>query len=140
MKPMSDVYEYRRGPSKGPIWLAFIGVVLLLVAVVQFGADHLMWLVWAAGAVAIAWILLPQPVAGIRVDDDTLTLAAWRRPHPIPLDDIAHLRFRDTGLESEVSIMYRNGDQEEIFSGDLPDIDTLIGVMAKRGIPVRDMS
>jgi len=137
---MSDVYEYRRGPSKGPIWLAFIGVVLLLVAVIQYDADHLMWLVWAAAAVMIAWMLLPQPVAGIQVDDDTLTLAAWRQPRAIPLDDIAHLRYSDTGIEPEVSVVFRNGEEEDIFSGDLPDIDTLIRVMAKRGIPVRDVS
>lgn len=137
---MSDVYEYRRGPSKGPVWLAFMGVVILLVAVTQFGADHLMWLVWAAGAVMIAWMLLPQPVAGIRVDKDTLTLAAWRQPRAVPLDDIAHLRYSDAGLETEVTIVYRNGDHEDVFSGDLPDIDVLINVMANHGIPVRDMS
>ena len=137
---MSDVYEYRRAPNKGPIWLAFLGVVALLIAVTQFGAIQLIWLVWAAAAVTIAWMLLPQPISGIMIDDHTLVLAAWREPRPIPLDDIAHLRVNEVGIETEVWIVFRNGDEEAIFAGDLPDIDTLITVLAVRGVPVRDVS
>jgi hypothetical protein len=140
MKNMSDVYEYRRAPNKGPIWLAFIGVVLLFVAVIYFEATQLQIIAWGLGAVLIAWMLLPKPVSGIRIDSDHLTLAAWRKPRPIPLDDIAHLRVNDAGIDTEIAIVYRNGDVEDVFSGDLPDIDTLIAVLAERGIPVRDVS
>jgi len=137
---MSELYEYRRAPTKGPVWLAFIGVVILLVGVIQFGATQLLWLVWVLGAITIAWMLLPQPISGIRIDADHLVLSAWRNPRPIPLDDIAHLRVNDTGLEAEVAIVYRDGKVEDIFAGDLPDIDTLITVLAERGVPVRDVS
>jgi len=137
---MSELYEYRRAPTKGPVWLAFIGVVILLVGVIQFGATQLLWLVWVLGAITIAWMLLPQPISGIRIDADHLVLSAWRNPRPIPLDDIAHLRVNDAGLEAEVAIVYRNGKVEDIFAGDLPDIDTLITVLAERGVPVRDVS
>lgn len=137
---MSDVYEYRRAPNKGPIWLAFIGVVMLLVGVIYFKATQLQALVWVMGALLVAWMLLPQPISGIRIDKDHLTLAAWRNPRRIPLDDIAHLRVSEAGLDTQVAIVYRNGDVEDIFSGDLPDIDTLIAVLAERGIPVRDVS
>jgi len=137
---MSEVYEYRRAPNKGPVWLAFIGVVLLLVGVIQFGATQLLWLVWVLGAITIAWMLLPQPVSGIRIDANHLVLSAWRNPRSVPLDDIAHLRVNDTGLEAEVVIVYRDGGAENVFAGDLPDIDTLIAVLAERGIPVRDVS
>lgn len=136
---MSDVYEYRRAPNKGPILIALLGVVLLLVAVIQFDATQLLWMVWSCAAVTIAWMLLPQPISGIRIDANHLVLAAWRKPRTIPLDDIAHLRVNDAGLEIEVAIVYRSGDQEDIFAGDLPDIDTLISVLADRGIPVRDV-
>lgn len=137
---MSDVYEYRRAPNRGPVWLALIGVILLLVAVIQFGATQLTWLVWVAAAVTIAWMILPQPVSGIRIDRDHLVLAAWRKPRPIALDDIAHLRVDDSGLETHTTIVYRNGKEEVIFAGDLPDVDTLIMVLADRGIPVREVA
>ncbi|MEJ8563212.1 hypothetical protein QTO30_19690 [Yoonia sp. GPGPB17] len=135
---MSDVYEYRRAPNKGPVWLALIGAIMLLVGVVHYGATQFEWLAWAAAAVTIAWMLLPRPVAGIRIDSTHLVLAAWRNPRPVPLDDIAHLQIRDTALENEVTIIYRNGSEEVILSNDLPDADTLIAVLAERGIPVRD--
>lgn len=137
---MSKVYEYRRAPSKGAIWLALVGVVMLLIAVIYYGASELQMLVWVAGAVTVAWMLMPKPVAGIRIDATHLVLSAWRNPRPIPLDDIAHLRVREEDPETEVSIVYRNGEEEDIFAGDLPDIDTLITVLATRGIPVRDVS
>ena len=42
-------------------------------------------------------------------------------------------------METNIAIVYRDGAQEAIFAGDLPDIDTLVVVMAQRGIPVRDV-
>ena len=89
---MSDVYEYRQSSSKGVIWLALAGAALLMFAVWFYDAYHLLWLVWIFGAVTIAWVLIPQRVAGNRLDNRHLTLSAWHQPRPIPLDDIAHLR------------------------------------------------
>lgn len=136
---MIEVYEFRRAPSKGVIWLAMAGVALLLAAVVLNQAYHLMWLLWVSGSITAAWMLLPKKIAGIRVDDTHLTLSAWRHPRPILLDDIAHLRITEESVETHVSIVFKNGDEEGIFTGDLPDLDTLIVVMAERGIPVRDI-
>ncbi|MEO0904463.1 MAG: hypothetical protein AAFX89_06795 [Pseudomonadota bacterium] len=137
---MSDVYEYRRAPTRGAVWLALIGAITLLVGVVHYEATHLKWVAWGCMAVTIAWMLLPRPVAGIQIDNTHLILAAWRDPRPIALDDIAHLRFGDLGPESNVTIVYRHGEEEPIFANDLPDVDTLITVLAERGIPVRDVS
>lgn len=134
---MNEVFEYRRAPGKGAIWLATTAVVLLLVAVVVNGADHLVWLVWVCGALTFAWMLIPKPVAGIRVDDDFLVTSAWRNPRYIPLDNIAHLRATEVSNTTEIVIVYKDGTQEGLLSGDMPDIDTLVDVMAARGIPVR---
>jgi hypothetical protein len=136
---MNQVYEYRQTPSKGAIWLAIIGVMLLLAAVVINSAEHLMWLVWVSGGVTLAWMIVPKPISGIRIDDDYLVLSAWRNPKPLPLDSIAYLRAVDGNDENPVTIFFKDGSQEGIFAGDLPDIDTLISVMAERGIPVRDV-
>lgn len=136
---MDNVYEFRRAPSKGAMWLAMIAVAMLLAAVVLNQAYDLLWLLWVAGAVTVTWMLLPKQVAGIRVDHEYLTLSAWRNPRPIPLDEIAYLQVTHESLEAGVSIVFKNGDVRGIFTGDLPDLDTLIDVMALRGIPVRDI-
>lgn len=121
------------------MWLAMAAVTMLLATVVLNEAYHLMWLLWVSGAITLAWMLLPKQIAGIRVDDEHLTLSAWRNPRPIPLDDIAYLQVTEESLETQVSIVFKNGDVQGIFAGDLPDLDTLINVMAQRGIPVRDV-
>ncbi|MEO1639705.1 MAG: hypothetical protein AAFU41_10720 [Pseudomonadota bacterium] len=136
---MSEVYEYRRAPSKGAILLGTICLVLLVFVVMMTERDYLIWPAWAFGAATIAWMLLPRPVAGIRVDDEYLVLSAWRTPKYVPLDDISHLRATRVSIETEIAIVYKDGRQEGIFAGDLPDIDTLVFVMAERGIPVRDV-
>lgn len=136
---MNEVFEYRRAPNRGVIWLCAIMIVVLIGIVSLGNARNLIWLIWALGAVLIFWMLLPKPVAGIRVDDDHLILGAWRRPRFIALDDIAYLRATSVSADSDVTIVYKDGREEGAFAGDMPDIETLAYVMAIRGVPVRDI-
>lgn len=134
---MNEVYAYRSAPGKGAIWLALAGMALVLASAVITGRQDLMQLVWVFGAVTLAWMLIPRHAAGIRIDDETLVLSAWRKPQPVPLDDIAYLRATPANIQTDVTIVFKDGREQQIFAGDLPDIDTLVTVMALRGIPVR---
>lgn len=136
---MNEVYEYRRAPGRGAIWLCALMISFLTSVVILGGAQDLLWLICVLGAVMILWMMLPKPVAGIRVDDDHLVLGAWRRPRPILLDDIAYLRATAISADSDVTIVYKDGREEGAVAGDMPDIETLSYVMALRGIPVRDI-
>lgn len=136
---MNEVYEYRRAPNRGVIWLCAMTIVILICVVSISAATHLLWLVWALAAAMLFWMLLPKPVAGIRIDDEHLVLGAWRNPRQIPLDDIAYLRATSVSADSDVTIVYKDGREEGTFAGDLPDIETLSYVLALRGIPVRDI-
>ena len=136
---MNDVYEYRHAPGKGAIWLAAFGVVLLLMAVLIAEASHLMPLVWVASAVTLAWMIVPKPVYGIKVDTEFLVLSAWRKPRFVRLEDIAYLRASNISDETNIAIVFKNGQEEGVFAADLPDVDTLVYVMAEHGIPVRDI-
>lgn len=138
-KKMNKTFEYRNAPSKGAIWLAAAGVILLLLMILVTGSDHLIWMVWIFGTVTAAWMIVPKPVYGIKVDPDYLVLSAWRDPRYVRLDDIAYLRATNISDETSIAIVYKNGDEEGIFSADLPHIDTLIAVLADHGIPVRDV-
>jgi hypothetical protein len=136
---MEDLYEYRHAPSKGAIWLAALGVVLLTLIVVLNDADHLIWTIWVAGAVTVAWMIQHKPIFGIKIDQEYLVLGAWRDPRYIRLEDIAYLRATNVSEETTIAIVYKDGDEEGIFAADLPDIDTLITVLADYGVPVRDV-
>ncbi|WP_342076328.1 hypothetical protein [Yoonia sp. SS1-5] len=135
---MNEVYEYRRAPNPWVIRLFGIALVLLTTLVVLTQAHHLMSVIWGLTAVLVVCMLLPKPISGIRIDDDYLVLAAWRKPRPIPLDRIAYLLVTDVSAESRITIVYKDGQQEATFAGDMPDIDELSEVMAERGIPLRD--
>lgn len=134
---MEHVFEYRSAPGNGVIWLAALAVLALLTAVLLSGAHDLIWMIWVAGAVMFAWMIVPKTVYGMRLTRTHLTLAAWRKPHHIPLVTIDHLRATNVSEETQIAVVYRDGKQEAIFSADLPDVDTLVAVMAERGIPVR---
>ncbi|WP_019956506.1 hypothetical protein [Yoonia vestfoldensis] len=136
---MNEVYEYRHARGKGVIWLSGMGVVLLLVAISVADATDLIWLVWVLAALTLALMLVPRPVSGIRVDYTYLVLSAWHRPRSIALDDIAYLRATQADPETNIVIVYKDGTEEKTFSRDMPDLETLVYVMAARGIPVRNI-
>lgn len=136
---MKEVFEYRRAPNRGVIWLAASAVAMLIAAIVLTGAEELTWLAWALGPITLCWMLLPKPVAGIRVDDDYLVLSAWRTPRQIPLDSIAYLRATEASAETDIAIVYKDGTEEGTCIADMPDITTLAEVMAARGIAIRDV-
>jgi len=136
---MNNDYEFRRAPGKSAIWLSALGVVMLFGVVMIMDADHLTWVAWTAATVTLAWMFLPKPIYGIKIDDEYLVLAAWRKPKYVRLEEIAYLRATDVSDETNIAIVYRSGDEEGIFAADLPDVDTLVAVLGERGVPVRDV-
>ena len=134
---MNETYTYRRTPSRGVVLVAALGVLLLGSVAYVTGGTRFYWAAGLAGAVTLGWALLPRPVYGIKVDDNHLTLGAWRNPRHIPLDQISHLRATNVSDETKFAVVYKDGEHEAIFSLDLPDEDTLVEIMAERGIPVR---
>lgn len=134
---MNEVYEYRRAPSKAVLWLCVCAIIVLMGIIGVTGKLHLIWMICALIALMAFWVLTPKPVAGIRIDEDHLVLAAWRQPRLVALDDIAYLRATSISADSDVTIVYKDGREEGSFAGDMPDIETLSFVMAKRGVPVR---
>lgn len=134
---MSGIYEYRRAPSKGAVLLGTVCVLLITFAVMLTERDYLMLLAWALASATITWLAILRPVAGIRIDDDYLILSAWRTPHMIPLDDIAHLRATHVRIQTEVVIVFKDGREEGVLAADLPELTVLSKVMAERGIAVR---
>ncbi len=134
---MKEVFEYRRAPSRGVLWLGVSAFSVLVTMIILTGADELIWLIWTTGPLTIGWMLIPHPVAGIRIDDDYLVLSAWRNPRAIPLDDIAYLRATEASAETNIAIVYKDGSEEGTFVGDMPEISVLMDALAVRGIAVR---
>ena len=89
-------------------------------------------------AAIIGWLLMLNPVRGIRIDQENLILNAWRKPKVIPLADIAFLRAKHWTDDSDVVIVYNDGTEESTHPRDMPDLNTLALVMSQRGVKVKD--
>ena len=134
---MDDTFVYKHKPARAVVWLAAAATVVLGGALYWLETMDVLPLFVLFAALTLGWVFLPRPTYGIRVDDTHLTLAAWRKPRAIPLDSIAHIQASNISDEINYVIVYRDDEREGIFALDLPDEDTLVEIMAERGIPVR---
>lgn len=135
---MDEVYEYRMGGRSRTSWLAAIAIAALISFSAQNQSPLIFGTIWGLAIVMIAWLLTRKPMAGIQIDQIFLTLSAWHNPRQIPLTDIAHLRMNNWSDDHGVSIVYHDGTEEVVPSGDLPPIQRLSEEMADRGIEIRD--
>ena len=134
---MNDTFVYKRKRGRGAVWLAAVTAAAVGAGVWWLGLTDLLTVFALFCALTLGWIMSPRPVYGIKVDDTHLTLAAFRKPRPIPLDSIAHIQATEADDENAYVIIYRDGEKEGIFALDLPDEETLVEILAERGIPVR---
>lgn len=134
---MFDVYEYRVPRSNNMFWLTSACCVLYLCSAVMTGSGP----AFASLVVISALMLvsaLSRPLApGIQIDHSTLTLRAWYDPCPVPLSHIDHLRMTHWVEETDMILVYQDGSEELIPSGELPDTNTLSRVLASRNIAVK---
>ncbi len=135
---MDEIYEYRLGFGRRLEWLAAIAAAALLSFAIDNQSPLILGAVWGLCASMIVWFLSQNKVAGIRVDETHLTLAAWRDPKEVPLANIDHFRMTHWTDDSDVVLVYRDGTEEELSASDLPGIQEFSEVMADRGIPVKD--
>ncbi len=131
---MNEIYEYKRRPNRKVTWFAACCIGFLFGFGLLTSNPKILGLVWGLIAVCLLWILMKSPTAGIKLDDQSLTLAAWRNPREVPLSAIDHLEVQHWTDETDVRIVYRDGGQEVIPFGDLPDMDTFSRELVYRGV------
>lgn len=135
---MEEVYEYRLGVRHRISWFAALGIAMLIGYATQGQSPLILGAVWGLTAVMIIWFLSRIPVAGVRVDERYVTLAAWRDPKMVPISDIAHFRMTHWTDDSDLILVYKNGAEEFVSSGDLPSVQLFSEVMADRGVAIKD--
>lgn len=135
---MTEDFEYRQS-GRGPlVWISAAVVVFWLTYGIANDAPNVIVAVWCMAAAIIGWLLMLNPVRGIRIDQENLILNAWRKPKVIPLADIAFLRAKHWTDDSDVVIVYNDGTEESTHPRDMPDLNTLALVMSQRGVKVKD--
>lgn len=135
---MENVYEYKMRPNRKVTWFAAACIGFLLGYGYLTSDPRILAVVWALIAMCLVWLLMKSPTAGIRVDEQALTLSAWRNPRPVPLDEIEYLEVQHWTEDSDVKLVLRDGTEEMIPFGDLPDMTTFSAVMVDFGIRLLD--
>lgn len=135
---MLEDFEYRLGGRNRTTWLASIALAALIGFIYQNQTPTIFITTVGLAAILILWLLTRNEVAGIRVDHQSIVLAAWRDPKPVPFSEIDHLRMSHWTDDCGLTLVYKNGDEEDIPSGDLPSIQLLSEVLADRGIAIKD--
>ena len=135
---MDNVYEYKMRPKRTRTGFAAACIGFLMGWGYLTSDPRILALVWALIGMCLIWLLIKAPTAGIRVDAETLTLAAWRKPREVPLQDIDRLEVLHWTDESDVKLVYKDGKEEIIPFGDLPDMNTFTTVMMDFGVRLRE--
>jgi hypothetical protein len=118
-------YEYRE-PGRRPLTMLAFGFSIFMVwMAVQHDAPVIIFFIVVPCCAALLWMVVANPVSGLRLDSRTLTLSPWRKPEIIPLDSLERLEYTDWSEGSSLDVVLVSGEKIRVFSGDIPPIDEL---------------
>ncbi|MBW4708077.1 hypothetical protein KX928_09785 [Roseobacter sp. YSTF-M11] len=133
---MSETYEYRLPGRRASVWMTLAVVGLLLAVVASEVASWYIWLVWMPSMAMVLYLLLKNPISGLRLTNDMLLLSAWRNPQALLLQDIAKIRFIDWRDGSDMEVHLHSGEVIQAISSDIPPRSSFVRALHQRGIPV----
>lgn len=133
---VDDVYEFRLPGRRLSVWMGSAVMAFLLIVALVNSAPWYIWVIWGGTSVGFAWLLLRNPVSGLRIDGKTLTLSPWRKPVEIALSEIDHVEIIDWSESTDVVIHLTDGERLTTFSGDIPPTSLFEMELKKRDIPV----
>lgn len=133
---MEKVYEYRAVGRRPTVWAAAAVFLFLLVLALYNGAPWYVWAIWGPCAGMVLYMLICNPVSGLRLTEDRLTLSPWRTPQDIALRDIAQVEFILWSDSTDVKLHLVDGTVITTFSGDIPPRSSFTAELTRRGIPV----
>jgi hypothetical protein len=133
---MSKAYEYRLPGRRPIVWFTLAAVLFLLAVAWQNNAPWWAWAILLPAVAVITYMLALNPVSGIRLTQDSLTLSAWRKPQDISLGDIEAVVVTGLSDSTSVEIHLKSGEKIPTFSGDMPPASDLVAELSARDVPV----
>jgi uncharacterized protein (DUF58 family) len=135
---MADVFEYRLPARRPLIWVVLAALLTLMTVIGVTGAAWYIWAIWGGTLLLVLYMLVVNPVSGIRLTPELLTLAAWRDPKPILLRDIAMVEIQNWSDSTDMVIHLTGGERIRAYSGDMPPKARLVRELNLRRVPVQE--
>ena len=134
-----DVYEYRQQARRPVVWLAAMVTGFLLGLMIWNTAPWYIWLVWVPASVVLLVYLVRNPVTGLRITQDALTLSPWQVPQVIALKDVRFVRIVDWTDSTDIEVHLRDGTATRLQDADIPPRRDFVAALAARGVPVEEV-
>lgn len=86
----------------------------------------------------VLFLIVKNPVMGVRLQRDRLVLSAWQKPRDVMLADIATITFIHWSDDTDMEISMCNGDLIRVFSGDIPPIAPFKKALQEAGLRIEE--
>ena len=133
---MKEIYAYRETGRRPMVWLAAGVFVFLMWLAVTKSAPVFIYVPWALGGGMVAYLLVRNPVSGVRLFEDRLVLSPEFRPHTVQVCDIDRIELISWTDSTDMNIILRSGDTIRLFTGDIPPREPFARALAQVGIPL----
>jgi hypothetical protein len=135
---MERSFKYRKTGRTVTVWIMLV-FSLICVFAVESNASAPFWArlaVWALPALPL-WILIRNPISGIVLTDETLTIAPEGKAQRIQLSDIDHLSIKEGTHNLRYKLHLRNLDVLELSYLHFPGLTRTNTEFEARGVTVR---
>lgn len=134
---MMDDFEYSQNGRRPVVWLFLaVGLGFLAFLFVEPG-PVVVWVILAAYLALILWLIIANPVQGIRITRHDLIIAPEREAQRVPLADINHLAIDTRSDTTDFTLHLRDGETIAVHSSNVPSTQATVAAFEARGIAVR---
>ena len=133
---MADCYEFRRS-GRRPLTIASLGTANACFGLLAVtGGSPTAWNLWIGVVALLAWHVIANPVAGLRLNGRSLICYREFRLHRVALSDIKRVEV-DEGRRPAIRLILRDGRAIHLPRASLPPLATLTTQLAAHGLDLR---
>ncbi len=133
---MDEPYVYQAAARRPGMIFAALAFAGFLAFGLNEAAPWYFYIPVVLGAIIILNSLVNNKINGLVLAPDYLTLAAWRDPYRIPLDDIAKVAIVSCSGTASMRVHLNSGQIVSAFPGDIPPREPFAAALDRLGIPL----
>ena len=133
---MSEVFEYKQQGRRPSTVTAAVLCLVALGFAAYHGAPWSIWAIWGASSLLVAYMVICNPVSGMRLSDTEVTFSPHARPLTVTLRDIDTIIMTDWSDGTSAALKMRSGAHHQLSSSDFPDLDIFEAQMRTRAVTV----
>ena len=119
------------------MWLLLVGGLGFCALALAEPAPIFVWVILAGYNGLVLWSLIKNPIHGIRLSGDILTIAPQGENRTVALANIEYMKINDRGDSSDYILYLGDGTLISLNEIDVPSSNETARVFQDRGVEVR---